>query len=162
VRRIENAWPNLGVLDQERPGLILAGSLWDLAGDLLRRAELRDASATAQQLLDELTGRDEPARVALAERMHGLATAEQRVDASVAARVDILGRLADACERQVIAQGTRARLEELTRRTDSLLAADAPTGGEQSAVGAAEDPVTELAERTGAVLAAYQELRDTA
>jgi hypothetical protein len=157
VRRIEKAWPHLGVLDDERPSLVLAGSLWDLAGDLLRRAELRDASAAAEQLLEDLTGRDEPARAALVQRMAGLAAAEQRVDAAVSGRVETLGRLADACERQVIAQGTRVRLEELTRRTDSLLAAD------QGAPGLPEvrdDPAAELAERTEAVLAAYRELRD--
>jgi hypothetical protein len=162
VGRVEKAWPYLGVLDQERPGLVLAGSLWDLAGDLLRRAELRDASASAEQLLADLEDRDEPARAALAERIEELAAAEQRVDDAVTARVEMLVRLADACERQVIAQGTRARLEELTRRTDSLLAAEGRTGGDLSAVGAVEDPATELAERTEAVLVAYRELRGTA
>ncbi len=159
IKRTERAWPQLGVLADEQPAPVLAEALWQLAGDLRRRAELYDALDAARQLLTDLPPA-EPARVEVEHRRAQLTDALDRVQDSISGRLDRLDRLADACVRQAIAQAARLRLADLHRRTERLLAAESAGSAGDGRDGAG-DPAAELAERTEAVISAYRELTGT-
>lgn len=158
ITRILAAWPQLGPLGGAAPQQTLDTALWDLAGDLHRRAEIKDAGQPVEQLLAELPA-DDPSVPALTDRVDELAGVFETVNTAVAVRVRRLRRLADECDRHLAAQATRARIEEVARRADAVL-----DGVGRAEVGLAEqsDPAAELAERTEAVLRAYRELQRSA
>lgn len=154
VARIEAAWPELSPVAGEPPQPVLGAALWDLAGELRTRGEIRAAGVELEQLLAELPEED-PARVALTQRADELALRYSAVSSSVADRVERLARLADECELHVAVQAAQARVAEVARRADAVLGGTAVV-----AEPATPDPAAELAERTAAVLTAYRELLD--
>ncbi len=154
VDRIEGAWPHLHGLVDEPAGPTLDQALWQLAGDLLRRAEVRAAGVDIEQVITELPVGD-PAVAALTAQADDLAAVYRRLDESVTGQIDLLDRLADECQRHLIAQAAQARVEAVTRRADALLG----SGRLEPGTAPDTDPATELAERTAAVLGAYRELR---
>ena len=142
-------WPKLRrYLDLDDPGPTLATAVWDLAGVLLERGQVR---ASRDQLadIDRDVPADSPIRTELAERAERAGAVLARLDADVAARVDHLTRLADETEAFVAQERALARARAVLENADNLLGA---------APAATFDSAADLAEHTSAVLAAYREL----
>ena len=140
-QRTSETWPSLGALiDVPVAERQLAQALFDLAGALERRQELRELHAD----LAEHDGAFE-----LAPRMAKATAALAELDAEVSQRLATLNAVAVAGEELIRDQEIGA----LAREADEALARLTSAGP-----AIAPDAGSELAERTEAVLRAYREL----
>lgn len=140
-QRTSETWPALGALiDGPVAERQLALALFDLAGALERRQELRELHAE----LAEHDGAFE-----LAPRMARATAALAELDADVTRRLATLTAVAVAGEELIRDQ----QIDALARAADETLARLTSAGP-----AIAPDAGTELAERTEAVLRAYREL----
>ncbi|GIF20864.1 hypothetical protein BJ973_001229 [Actinoplanes tereljensis] len=140
-QRASETWPSLGALiDVPRAERQLAQALFDLAGALERRQELRElhAELTEHDGAFELAAQTTRATVALSE-----------LDDEVTTRLAALEAVAVAGEELIRNQ----QITELAREADETLARLTSTGPAIET-----DAGSELAERTEAVLRAYREL----
>jgi hypothetical protein len=140
-QRTSETWPVLGALiDVPVAERQLAQALFDLAGALERRQELRELEAE----LAEHDGAFE-----LAPRMLKVTSALAELDDEVAQRLATLNAVAVAGEELIRDQ----EIDALARAADEALARLTSAGP-----ATAPDAGSELAERTEAVLRAYREL----
>ena len=140
-QRTSETWPALGALiDVPMAERQLAQALFDLAGALERRQELRELHA-------ELAKHD--GAFELAPRMVKATSALAEVDDEVAQRLATLNTVAVAGEELIRDQ----EIDALAREADEALARLTSAGPAIVA-----DAGSELAERTEAVLRAYREL----
>lgn len=140
-QRTSETWPALGALvDVPLAERQLARALFDLAGALERRQELRELHA-------ELAHHD--GAFELAPRMARLTAALADLDAEVGRRLATLNAVAVAGEELIRDQAVDA----LARQADEALARLTT-----SLPAATPDAAADLAERTEAVLRAYREL----
>jgi hypothetical protein len=142
-------WPHLQRhLDLENPSDTVAGSLWQLAGLLVSRQQVR-ASWTKLARVDRDTAPDDPVRAELASRAVWFRDATAQLDTQVAGRTDHLTRLCDETTHFVRRQRASAEAHAVLREADELIGRTVLP----------HDPgVGDLAERTAAVIDAYQEL----
>ena len=140
-QRTSETWPALGALiDVPMAERQLAQALFDLAGALERRQEIRELHA-------ELARHD--GAFELAPRMAKATSTLAELDGEVTQRLAALHAVAVAGEELVRDQ----EIEALAREADEALARLASAGP-----GISADVGSELAERTEAVLRAYREL----
>ncbi len=153
------AWPELQTaVALDDPGPTLAGTLWELAGALAERARVRDAVLKLEQAARSMTidgGAPADARVHadVTARLDRAREVQQRLDREAVRRLDALTALAAEADRFIGQRRAAAAARAVVRDTDQVLGALG--GAEQEPL---DDPGTELAERTAAVLAAYREL----
>jgi hypothetical protein len=153
--RVIETWPAVGpVVGGASAAPTLHWELWELAGELRRRAEITEAGQQVEALLADLPA-DDVSVAGLTGRLDELATRFDSLNASIAARIARLQRLATACRQHLAAQATRQRVEQVARRADAVLH---DVAGTELGLPGRDDAAADLAERTEAVLAAYREL----
>ncbi|NJC71240.1 hypothetical protein HC031_16185 [Planosporangium thailandense] len=150
--RISKTWPALhGLIDTAAAGRQLAHALWELAGLLERRQDLREVRDDLAEKDHDGLPADSPAVRELRAQREKVAAALADLDADVHRRLSDLTATALAGENFLREQ----EIGELIRDTDQRLAEltphDLPGGPESGAA---------LAEHTQAVLAAYRDLTD--
>ncbi len=149
---IIEAWPRFaGMVGVDDPGPVLARSLWTLSEVLENRAALRDQRDELARVRTDLPA-DTEVRREVDDRVAQLDAALAGYDARVDARLATLAELSERCRRYVREERAIARAREAVLRADRALGDTLPP------VDGGPEPGRELADRTAAVLAAYQEL----
>jgi hypothetical protein len=153
-RQILADWPKLGPLGAgDDPRGPLDRALWDLAGVMHRRAEVRATGRPLDLAAGQLPA-DDPAVIAVELRRDALAQALRELTADITDRLARLDNLAAACCHHLAEQAAIAQARQATAAADAVLGASAADRASATA-----DPYAEVAERTAHVLAAYRQLR---
>ena len=143
-------WPALRELvDLEDPAPTMARCLWHLANTLTERETVRETAAKLV-LASRTVPVNSPVHAELAGRLDQATQALKALDADLSARIGHLRRLADSSDRFVRREQTLLKARIAVRDADRILG----TAG----TGPGTDAGADLAERTTAILAAYQEL----
>ena len=150
AERITDTWPDLeGLIDQRDAEWSLNQALWDLADLLARRQQVRRILASLESQKTEHLRPDSTASAGLAANLTRARTTLQRLENEAAARRASLADAQAAGTRFVHEQRTLKALQESSESLTAL-----PVESTRADIGA------ELAERTAAVLQAYQELSE--
>jgi hypothetical protein len=141
----------LGALADQVPPQTLDEALWDLAGVLIHRDRARDTQQQLQATLTRLaTG--EPLAEQLQTRQARLARLRHELDTDLDGRLASLNSLADACRHFLTNQEITHQARQAAHTADTVLGtvtiSTQPPG----------DQAADLAERTAAILDAYQQL----
>jgi hypothetical protein len=127
--------------------------VWDLAGVMRRRAEVRAAGRPLDLAADQLPA-DDPAVDEVGLRRDALEQVLKELTADITDRLARLASLAAACRQHLADQAAIGRARQATTAADAVLGASAADRAIASA-----DPAADVAERTAQVLAAYWLLR---
>jgi hypothetical protein len=152
TERVIDAWPRIGTMvGVADPGPVLARSLWTLSEVLANRSALRDQRDELEQIRADVPP-DTEVWHEVDDRVAQLDTALSALDTEVDVQLAAFTDLSERCQRYV--REERA----IGRARDAVLRADQALGDARAPVDRAREPGHELADRTAAVLDAYQEL----
>ncbi|WP_051807940.1 hypothetical protein [Actinoplanes subtropicus] len=154
--RVAKTWPALdGLIDVPEAENLLAEALWEIAGGLARRQELK---AVLAQLTRPDFAAAPPADATAAKlqtQIRATKEALSAVEIDLAGRLASLGR-AEEAGRTLIRE---REMHEAIRAAERSLATTSPDPA--TAAAPASDPAADLAEHTHLVLTAYRELTTT-
>lgn len=149
AHRIRSSWPALpDMIDPGHAEVLLCRALWDLAGVLARRQQIRRVRAELYAIRVDGLPADSPAVAALREQRRDIEGLWRQVDTAVRRHAELLAEAAAAGDALIREQRVGRAARDAQLIVAQLAAARAP------AHAAGQD----LAERTAAVTAAYLEL----
>ncbi|MFF5293297.1 hypothetical protein [Paractinoplanes globisporus] len=168
--RVADTWPALdGLIDTDEAGPLLAEALWEIAGVLTRRQELKAVLAGLTRPDFAGLPADDPTAARLQDQIRATKQALSAVEIDLATRQANLRRAEDTGRSFIRERDMREAIQAAERslratQDPALPAPDpaaTPTHASTAAPAPAPDPAADLAEHTEQVLAAYRELTTT-